>query len=175
MLKNNKGITLMTLIVTIVVMIILISIVGYFSMDSVINSHIANDKKEFADIVQYVATRKAELLIDEFDVSEKYPNSVVTAEALYLFARGLGEDELNKIIEVNEAENLSNNYKYIYITSENLNNESISSENIVIKDAKNNYIINFFTGTVIGLYENGEKVETSGSIKSLNEILDAIL
>ena len=36
----------MSLIITVVVMVILLSIVGYFSLDSVKNSYTANEKKE---------------------------------------------------------------------------------------------------------------------------------
>lgn len=173
-MKNNKGITIMSLIITIVVMLILISIVGYFSIDSIKNTHMANDKKEMADIVQYVAAKKTKLLINEFDVEDEYADSVITSESLYLIASGLDEDIANKIIEVNTADNLDYNYKYIYIPAGRFNAQSAINEDIVVRDVKNNYIINFYTGTIIGLYDNGERFEISGSIKSLSEILNDI-
>ena len=177
MLKNNKGVTLMSLIVTIVAMVILISVVGYFSLDSVKNSYIANEKKEMADVLDYVSIKRARLLVQEFNVEEKFENiqnKVVTSEALYLIASGLTENDFNRIIEVNTASGLENNHKYLYITSEDLNNDSVRKDEIVIKDAKNNYIINFYTGTIIGLYDNGERIEISGSVKGLSEILDML-
>lgn len=167
MIKNNKGVTIMSLVITIVVMVILISIVGYFSIDSIKNSYISNEKKEMADLQEYVLSRKAKLLNDEFNVSGY---ELVTDEFLNWFANGLAETEKQKIIEVNTDIYLNENYKYFYITKDKLNNESPTQEYIIVKDIKNNYIINFYTGTIIGLYDNGERIEISGTIKNLEEI-----
>ena len=174
MIKNNKGVTLMSLIITVVVMVILLSIVGYFSLDSVKNSYTANEKKELVDVAQYVSAIKIKLLLGEFDINEEYENAqnkIVTSEAVHLIASGLTESELVKIKTVNETEDLDENYKYFYITAEDLKRESIAKENIVVKDPKNDYIINFFTGTTIALYDGGKRVEVSGSVKDLNEIM----
>lgn len=172
MIKNNKGVTLMSLVITIVIMVILISIVGYFSLDSIKNSYVANQKKELADVVQYVGSKKVKLLLEEFDVSEKFPDTVVTSEGLYLIANGLSETNKNIILEVNSSDYLKDNQKYLYITAEKLNAESMASDSIVVKDIKNNYIINFFTGTVIGIYDNGERIEISGAVKGISEIIE---
>ena len=171
MLKNNKGITLMSLVITIVIMVVLISIVGYFSLDSIKNSYIANQKKELADVVQYVGSRKTKMLLDEFDVSEKFDGTVLTSEGLYLVAKGLLETDKNTILEVNASEYITDNQKYLYITADKLNAESLVTDGVVVKDVKNNYIINFFTGTIIGIYENGERVEISGQVKNLPTIM----
>lgn len=178
MIKNNKGVTLMTLVITIVTMVILISIVGYFSIESINNSHISNEKKEMADVLEYVLVRKAKLLNKEFDLKEKYGDvsgdivntPIVTEELLGLVARNLNETWKNNIIEVNQNNVFPDEYKYIYITADKLNNEALSKEYTVIRDVKNNYIINFYTGTVIGLYDNGERIEASGIIKGIAEI-----
>ena len=171
-MKNNTGVSLMSLIITVVVMVVLISIVGYFSLDSVKNSYTANEKKELSDVVQYVSVRKAKLLVDEFDVKEKYKDAILTEESIYLLAKGLSESELALLVEVNNSSHLDDNYKYFYITAENLNRELASTEALIIKDVKNNYIINFFTGTIIGLYDNGNRAEISGSIKGLADIMN---
>ena len=51
MLKRENGITIMNLVITIIVMIILISVAGYYSIDSIKNSYISNQKKEMSDVV----------------------------------------------------------------------------------------------------------------------------
>lgn len=178
MINNNKGVTLMSLVVAIVVMGVLITIVGVFSIDSIRNSYSATEKKELADIAQYVAIKKINLLNKEFninDFSNDGQSPVITTEALYLLVTDLEEEDFNKIIEVNTSDYLEDNYKYVYITADSFNNEKISTSDIVVDDVKNNYIINFYTGTVIGLYDNGERAEISGSIKGLNDILSDIL
>ena len=177
MRKNNKGVTMMTLVITIVVMVIIISVSGYYSIESIENSYTAREKKELSDVVEYVSVKKAKLLIDELDVTEDFSDEsgvvpVVGIEELYVLASGLTGTELNRIIEVNTSDYLTDNYKYLYITAEQLNSQSIANDNIVVKDAKNNYIINFFTGTVIGLYDSGKRVEISGIVKGLNDIIN---
>lgn len=176
MIKNNKGVTMMTLVITIVVMIILISVTGYYSIDSIKNSYISREKNELSDIVEYVSVKKAKLLIDEMDVNEEFNDAsgqspVINIEELYLLASGLTETELNRIIEVNTYEDLTDNYKYLYITADMLNEQSFSTSDIVVKDVRNNYIINFYTGTVIALYDSGKRVEVSGIVKGLNDII----
>ena len=101
--------------------------------------------------------------------------NVITTEGLYLLASGLTETDLNKIIEVNTSDYLVDNYKYVYVTASELNSQSAVKEDIVVKDVKNNYIINFFTGTVIALYEDGKRVDISGNVKGLNDIMNEIL
>lgn len=177
MIKNNKGITLMSLIITIVVMVILLSIAGHFSLDSVKNTYTANEKKEMADVVQYVSALKVKLLLGDFNVSENFENiqsKIVTEEALYLIASNLSENEMNKIKSVNEDSILDTNYKYLYVTSKDLNNSQISKTDVIVKDAKNDYIINYFTGTVIGLYDGGKRIEVSGTIKGLTDITNEL-
>ena len=173
MIKNNKGITLMSLIITVVVMVILLSIAGHFSLDSVKNTYIANEKKEMADVVQYVSALKVKLLLGEFNVSENFENvqsKIVTEEALHLIASNLSENEMDKIKSVNDDSFLDANYKYLYITSKDLKDSKISKTDVVVKDAKNDYIINYFTGTIIGLYDGGKRIEISGIIKGINDI-----
>ena len=177
MLKNNRGVTMMTLVITIVVMVVLISVAGFYSLDNIENTYIANQKKELSDVVEYVSVKKAKLLIDKMDVNEEFgeddgTSPIVNINNLYDIASGLTERQLNNIIDVNSSEYLPDNYKYVYISAEKLNSKSIAKDDIVIKDAKNDYIVNFFTGTVIALYDSGKKVEVSGIVKGLNDIIN---
>ena len=56
-----------------------------------------------------------------------------------------------------------------YIDSEKLADKVFSGGKVNVKDAKNNYIINFYTGTIIALYDS--KSEISGTVKGLTDIL----
>ena len=164
-MKNEKGITMMNLVVTIIVMVILISVAGFYSIDSIKNSYIANEKKELADVIEYVATLKTQLLIDEFSLSD---DTVISQTLLDKYENILTANQINKILEVNIS-TLNANYKYHYIDSEKLADKAFSGGKVNVKDAKNNYIINFYTGTIIALYDS--KSEISGSVKGLTDIL----
>ena len=165
MLKREHGITIMNLVITIIVMIILISVAGYYSIDSIKNSYISNQKKEMSDVVEYTSVLKTRLLMDELTLSE---DTVATEEMLHLVEDFLSSTQINHIIEVNIS-TLSPKYKYHYITAEKLADKSFSNSEISVKDAKSNYIINFYTGTVIAIYDSS--CEVSGIVKGLADIL----
>lgn len=158
----------MNLVITIVVMIILISVSGYYSLDSVKNSYIANQKRELSDVVDYTTVLKAKLLTEEFTLTEE---TVATNEKLSLIENIISSTQLNHIIEVNIS-TLSPMYKYHYITSDVLSDKSFSNSDINVKDAKYDYIINFYTGTIIAIYDSS--TEVSGIVKGLADILSEI-
>ena len=163
---NKSGVTFINLVVMITVMIILISVAGYYSLDGIKNSYTARRKKELSNVVEYVSVLRAKLLNDEFEVKQE----PIDPSALLLVAEPLSEASLNAIIDVNSFEKLDKNYKYVYVKNIELGNKEYSDGDIVVKDAKYNYIINFFTGTVIALYEDSN-YEVSGVVKDLSTIL----
>lgn len=164
-LKNEKGVTIMSLVVTIIVMVILLSVAGYYSIDSIKNSHIANEEKELAEVAEYVGVLKTYLLVEEFSLSDA---TVVNQELLDTYNDVLSGTQINKILEVNLS-TLDASYKYHYINAEKLADKSFSGGRINVKDAKNNYIINFYTGTIIGLYDS--RTDISGNVKGLTDIV----
>lgn len=164
-MNKENGITIMNLVITIIVMIILISVSGYYSLDSIKNSYIANQKRELSNVVDYVSVLKSKLLIDEFLLDE---TTVVTEERLNLIESYLSSSQINYIIEVNIS-TLDPKYKYHYITSSDLADKTFSNSEVNVKDAKYNYIINFYTGTVIAIYDSS--CEVSGIVKGLADIL----
>lgn len=176
MVKNNKGITLLTLVITIVIMVIMIGIVGYYTTTNIKNSYTATEKKELFNIIEYVSTQKAKILAYEVDINDLLNSSgdlVISLEDLEKYATGLNKSEIDTMVEVNVSE-LEDNYKYLHITAEKLNNLKLSESGITVNDVKNDYIINFYTGTIIGLYDSGKRVEISGSIKGINDIINQI-
>ncbi len=164
-MKNNNGITMMSLVITIVVMVIMISVVGYYSIESIENSHISDEKRELDNVLEYMALLKTKLLVDEFSLSD---STVLEQDVLSTFNNILTETQINNISEVNLS-TLDSKYKYHYVTPEMLSDKSFSDEIAVVKDAKNDYIINFYTGTVIALYDS--KCDISGGVWGMNDVL----
>ncbi|MCR5422974.1 MAG: hypothetical protein K6E74_04980 [Bacilli bacterium] len=168
-MKNTKsGVTLINLVVMIIIMIVLISITGYYSLENVKNGYYARQKKEFANVVDYVSILRAKLLIGEFDVPLLEP---ISDEALMTLASFLSPNVLTAIIDVNSSDMIEKQYKYFYITPVQLADKKYSDGNINVKEAKYNYIVNFYTGTVIALYED-EDYEIFGIVKGLPAILN---
>ena len=102
---------------------------------------------------------------DEFSLSD---DTVISQSLLDKYENILTANQINKILEVNIS-TLNANYKYHYIDSEKLADKVFSGGKVNVKDAKNNYIINFYTGTIIALYDS--KSEISGTVKGLTDIL----
>ena len=168
---KNWGVTLINLVVMIAIMLVLISITGYYSLGNVRNSYIAKQKREFANVVDYVSVLRAKLINEEFEISPDL--TPITSEALVVVGKPLSDTAINAIEEVNAAEALNRNYKYYYLTPEIINNKSYSGGFVTVKSVKNRYIVNYYTGTVIALYDD-DTCEISGLVKGLIALLNEI-
>ncbi len=168
-MKNQKGISMITLVVTMVVMLILIGVVGNYSLENINKGNQAVSDAEFASVRDFTLNMQMRILLEDykFDTTEIQ----LTNELLYLLAEDeLSTVEINNIIDVNSS-NVSDECKYYFISSDKKMFEDLdfTEGNITIQDVKNDYVINFFTGTVISFGETGCKVD--GLIKGLSEIV----
>lgn len=171
---KNKGISLITLIVTIVVMLILIGVVGVYSFDTVNQGNESKDKREFVNVREFVLSKQAKIIAETDDIDTKYEDLVLNSELAYLVCENkLTDSEINNIVDVNLAD-IDLKYKYLYFQSEEKLFEDLdfTEGNLTVQDVRNDYIINFYTGTIIALTDNGVNVE--GLIKGLGEILSEI-
>lgn len=171
-MKNQKGISLITLVVTMVVMLILIGVVGTYSLENIEKSNEAISETEFASVRDFTLNMQAKILLEEykFDTSD----IEMTNELLYILADDyLSAVELSNIVDVNSSD-LPAVCKYYYIPSDRkiFEDKEFTKGNITIQDVKNDYIINFYTGTVIGFAENSYKVD--GLIKGLSELISLV-
>ncbi len=173
---NNRGISLITLVVTIMVMLILIGVVGNYSLENIQRATESVKENEFASIRDFTFNVQNQILAEEFEIElDEYPDIVLNQEVLAVIGAGkLNATEQSNISDVNSAE-ISDNYKYYYFQAESTNyfeNKKFSDDNISVHDVKYDYIINFYTGTVIALYEDYAKID--GLIKGLGEIVAEI-
>ena len=96
---------------------------------------------------------------------------MLNTELIYLLCDGkLTSTEINNIVDVNSTD-IDNKYKYYYFQAEDkvFEKTKFTSGDVTIQDVKNDYIINFYTGTIICISDGSFKVE--GLIKGLGEIL----
>ena len=172
-MNNQKGISLITLVVTIMVMIILIGVVGKYSLENIQEATNAVMDSEFANIRDFTLNVQNQMLVGDFDIDlNQYPDIVLSNELLYIIAKDkLQKIEINNIVDVNSAD-INDNYKYYYFQADSTDyfeTRTFSKDNIRVQDVKYDYIINFYTGTVIGVYDETVKIE--GLIKGLGEIV----
>ena len=170
-MKNNKGVSLITLVVTIMVMLILLVVVGKYSFDNIVEANKAVDIREVADVREFVLDRQIRINDDDvIELLSNYSTLVLTAEDTHKFLDGkISDDDIASIIEVNTSD-LESRYKYFYLpkSGKYFDDYEFSANGIKIKDVKNDYIVNFYTGTVINLSKDNFMMD--GMIKGLTRI-----
>lgn len=171
-MKNQKGISLITLVVTMIVMLILIGVVGTYSLENIEKSNNAISESEFASVRDFTLNMQTKILAEEYEFDTS--RIEMSNELLYILADdSLSSVEMSNIVDVNSSD-LDSIYKYHYIPADEklFEDREFTKGNITIQDVKNDYIINFYTGTVIAFSENSYKVD--GLIKGLSEIIAMI-
>lgn len=170
-MKNNRGISLITLTVTIIVMIILIGIIGVYSLDTIKRGHDAVARRELENVRDFVIRQSLRLDTDEFVIDViKYPDIELSSEKIYtLTVDKLSEQEIENIVSVNSSD-LGDKYKYYYLQAneKHLEDLDFSNNDITVRDVKYDYIVNFYTGTIICVSDGFFSVD--GIIKGLDEI-----
>ena len=167
-MRSQNGISLITLVVTMVVMMILVGIVGKYSLENIEKSNKAISESEFANVRDFTLNMQTKILAEEYEFDTNQIE--LSNELLYLLAdECLSSVELSNIVDVNSSD-LPASCKYYYISAdkEMFEDKNFTKGNINIQDVKNDYIINFYTGTIIAFSENSYKVD--GLIKGLSEI-----
>ena len=171
-MRNNKGISLITLIVTIMVMLILIGVVGTYSLETIMEANEAVAEREFANVRDFVLKQQTDIQTEKFDMnSSKYPELIISPELTFLLCDGrLTSTELGNIADVNTSE-IDAKYKYYYFQadSKSFEDSELTNNGITVQDVQNDYIINFYSGTIICVTCEYFKVE--GIVKGLGEFL----
>lgn len=154
----NKGVSLISLIVTIIVIIILASIAMYSATGSIEQSYDVKKQSEFEDVCTFVinVSSRAEAGLLDLNLTDDTVATVAQLNSVYSQDGELTAEEQNKIASINSS-NKKNYLKYHYITGSQLENANIpgledlvDDKNITFpKQAANDYIINFYNGVVI--------------------------
>lgn len=171
-MNNQKGISLITLVVTMIVMMILIGVVGNYSLENIKKSNEAVSAAELASVREFTLKMQTKILAEDHKINTDKIG--LPKDLLYLLVgEKLTSTDLNNIVDVNDAD-IPAECKYYYIPADAkiFEDKEFTKGNITIQDVKNDYIINFYTATVIAIQDNGCKVE--GLIKGLGEIVSLI-
>ncbi|MBQ8299454.1 MAG: type II secretion system protein [Clostridia bacterium] len=168
-MNNQKGISLITLVVTMIVMIILIGVVGSYSLENIKKSGDAVSAAEFASVRDFTLKMQTKILAEDHKIDTSKIG--LSNDLLYLLVgESLSNTDLNNIVDVNSSD-VPAECKYYYIPADEklFEDKDFTKGNITVQDVKNDYIINFYTATVICIQNDSCKVD--GLIKGLSEIV----
>lgn len=151
-LKNQKGITLIALVVTIVVLLILAGITINMGTQSIKDSREDTLLSELGMVQNAILQRKTKIdLTDETD--EAYPGDKIDIATVNSVIAEINSQQTGEDIELKDnSEGKENNY-YLLTTSNN------GLNNLGITKSENEYIVNYETGEVIN---STTKVTESG-------------
>ena len=156
---HEKGVSLISIVVTIVIIIILASIIGVSSQKILKRAEENNIKQEFRNVEELVGTIRAKVLAGTFDLLDDYDDYIAEEEEIDSYANVLSEAEIDEIKEINGNDDILPNGKY-YIMNQAAFDEVFGNE-INVKDTTRSYLINFEKGVVVlklgnSLYKTGE-------------------
>lgn len=152
-MRNEKGISLVALIVTIIIVVILALISGFYSRDILDDTEIMNAETDLRNVDELVGIQKARIMSGE-----------VTIPSSYL----ANDDTINSFNNVDESKldsssisKILSSGKYYYMDQSAFN--QVFGETINVKNVKGFYLINFEDKVVI--HKVGNKIFMSGKIK----------
>lgn len=168
----NKGVSLITLIITIIVIIILSSIAVFNSLDTVDDANIVKKEKEYNDVCTFVRGISAKAEAGKFDLNLTKDTLATDDQINGFFIYGedidLTSGDTIKISQMNVSirdDGVNPNYGYHYITGKQIENGIAGVDaSSKLENVKNDYIINFYYGVVIAKISD-EKVNVTGVIK----------
>jgi len=145
---NNKGVSIVSLIVTIILIIILAAISTPL-LSSVIDDSFEEDAKvELKNVQNVVENAKTLILVDQFIPNqEKY---MISYEDLFMkYGEILTREELEYIKHINEDENIRAPYKYYLMDQKAFDDEFKGKVNISGIRQNREYLVNYMTGLII--------------------------
>ena len=152
-MKNEKGISLVTLIVTIIIVVILALIGGFYSRDILDDTETMNMENDLRNVDELVGIQKARIMSGE-----------VTIPSSYL----ADEDTINSFGNVDESKldsgsisKILSSGKYYYMDQTAFN--QVFGESVNVKNVKGFYLINFDDKVIIR--KVGNKIIMSGIVK----------
>ena len=157
----KKGITLISVVITIIATMILAGITIMSSLDTTNQSLDLRNEVEFDDVANYVRIINTRVEAGLLELNLKN-TTLATDEEVELFYAVSGDfttEKGNKIKSINSSKFDDPNSGFHYVKGKDIQNDTIPGlEGISLKDksfvspnkVQNDYIINFYTGAVVG-------------------------
>ena len=144
-MRNNKAVSMISLIITIVIMIIIASIsVSYFA-DVLDDALFEKARVELKDVETVVEKARVRMTTNDFIPNESY---VITSDELdEKFGTLLSQEEIQYIKDINN--NSPTSKKYYLMNQERFDNEFKNDINAIDLSSQRDYLINYNDSTVI--------------------------
>lgn len=159
---HNKGISMITLIVTIIVIIILATITVYYTSETVQDATKKNIMEEMKNVEIAVGAAKAKGLAGEFTPNSKY---LITDEKLdKMFSGVLTQEQRQNIKDINKDDSVDPLKKYYLLDQAGFDEEFKDNDSITVNGLKREYLVSY-DNKVILLVDSGSLI-SSGKIDS---------
>lgn len=151
-MKNNKAISMVSLVVTIVLIIILASISGAYFMNVIKDAQIKDVREEIKNIETVVEYAKSQILIGEFVPDEA--NKISNADLESKFKTVLTAEEIDHIERVNNTDSIDAPYKYYLMTQEKFDQEFGNDFNVSNLKPYREYLVNYMDTYIMVNYSD---------------------
>lgn len=151
-MKNNKAVSMISLVITIILMIILASISGYYLSTTIDDAQYKDAKESLRNVENVVEYAKTQILIDEF--TPNTDNLITDAELDLKFGSVLSDEELTHIKTVNADDTKKPEEKYYLMTQIRFDGEFGNDYNVSDLRKQSEYLVNYMDTTVIMNYGN---------------------
>ncbi len=159
---DNKGISIITLVITIIVIIILAGIGGYYSFEAIQQATQKDVKEEMRNVEEIVGAAKVKGLAGDFT-----PNSaflITNSELDDMFAGALTDEQIQIVKNINADNSVSPLKKYYLLNQSRIDSEFGDSDNITISGVKRTYLVSY-EDRIVMINVNGE-ILSSGEIEN---------
>ena len=154
---NNKGVSMISLIVTILLIIIIATITSYYLSSVMEDVQYKDAKEELKNVETVVEYAKTQILIDEFMPNEDF--IIEDAELDSKFGRILSAEEIEYIKKINNSSDIKAPYKYYLMKQEKFDSEFGNDYNVSNLRPAREYLVNYMDTVVISTYD-GERIAT---------------
>lgn len=156
----QKGISLVSLVITIIIIIILTGIVSYYSIENLKKAADMEIAEEIRNVEEVVLRERARIISGTHTTNTDYIiTEIRLTEMLDTLSDQGKKDEIWDAITVANYNN-SDEYKYYLLNAENYSAQI--GDDLKILNLKGEYIVNYGLGTVI--FINEESVYISGEL-----------
>lgn len=160
-MKNNNGISMISLVITIVLIIIIATISSYYLSSTLEDVQYKDVKEELKNVENVVEYAKTQILIDEFIPDESWKISDNELESK--FGKILTSEEKEYIKQVNNSSDIKAPYKYYLMNQQKFDSEFGNDYNVSNLRPAREYLVNYMDTLVICNFD-GEKIASTNPI-----------